>query len=107
MFVTRSKTNNYSDSNPFTNQRIINALVLKLKQAGGPWRFFFFQAARPQALEKHIQVLFNFCEVTAEGYISLDQCLTGFALIYLDSASPLFTSGRFVPGATSQMPQPA
>ena len=65
--------------------------------------FFFFQTARPQALEKHIQVLFNFCEVTAEGYICLDQCLTGFALIYLDRASPLFTSGRFVPGVISRI----
>ena len=102
MFVTRSKTNNYSNSNPFTNQRIIHAFVLKLKQASGR-DFFFFQTARPQALEKLIQVLFNFCEVTAEGYICLDQCLTGFALIYLDSASPLFTSGRFVPGATYQI----
>ena len=30
--------------------------------------------------------------MTAEGYICLDQCLTSFALICLDSASPLFTS---------------
>ena len=52
----------------------------------------FFQTAWPQALEKHIQILFNFFEVTAEGYICLDQCLTSFALIYLDSALPLFTS---------------
>ena len=52
----------------------------------------FFKTAWPQALEKHIQILFNFCEVTAEGYICLDQFLTSFALIYLDSASPLVTS---------------
>ena len=51
-----------------------------------------FQTAWPQALEKHTQILFNFCEVTAEGYICLHQCLTSFALIYLDSALPLFTS---------------
>ena len=59
--VTRSKTNNYTDSNPSTNQRIIN--VLKLKR-----------------------------EVTAEGHICLDQCLSSFVLIYLYSSSPLFTS---------------
>ena len=94
IFVTRTKTSNYSDSNPPTNQRIINGFEIKTSQWAVTSKSprIFFQTAWPQALEKHIQILFNFCEVTAEGYICLDQYLTSFALIYLDSASPLFTS---------------
>ena len=94
IFITRSKTNNYSDWNPSTNQRIINGFQIKTSQWAVTSKSprIFFQTAWPQALEKHIQILFNFCEVTAEGYICLDQFLTSFALIYLDSASPLVTS---------------
>ena len=92
IFVTRTKTNNYSDSNPSTNQRIINGFEIKTSQWAVTSKSprIFFQTAWRQALEKHIQILFNF--VTAEGYICLDQFLTSFALIYLDSASPLVTS---------------
>ena len=94
IFITRSKTNNYSDWNPSTNQRIINGFEIKTSQWAVTSKSprIFFQTAWPQALEKHIQILFNFCEVTAEGYICLDQFLTSFVLIYLDSASPLVTS---------------
>ena len=97
IFVTRTKTNNCSDSNPSTNQRIINSFEIKTSQWAVTSKSpcIFFLTAWPQALEKHIQILFSFCEVTAEGYICLDQWLTSFALIYLDSAS---TSGYF-PGA--------
>ena len=105
IFVTRSKTNDHSNSNPFTNQRIINGFEIKTSQWAVTSKSprIFFQTAWPQALETAHSVLFNFCEVKAEGYICLDQCLTGFALIYLDRASPLFTSGRFVPCVISRI----
>ena len=47
IFVTRSNTNDYSNSNPFTNQRIINGFEIKTSQWGVTSKSprIFFQTA--------------------------------------------------------------